>query len=180
MPLNTCDGRASLLEVILPRDSLKPISARFADFNLAPDDPTYSLMVGDQLLSAQEDQLALSRVIHTSIDPSILPSVSEGDHDSNVNSDRDIINARPARPTDGLLSTSELITLFASRPALRSVYDDAQRQYQAPEVDVERFGDRVAIQSGRRGAYEPRWTSYTHYWKTVLGTYHPVELSEPK
>jgi len=33
---------------------------------------------------------------------------------------------------------------------------------------VDRCGERLAIADDHKGSYEPAYTSYTHYWKTVL------------
>ena len=41
------------------------------DFNFQPDDPAYSLLVGDPLLPTQKARIETSRVVHATIDPSI-------------------------------------------------------------------------------------------------------------
>jgi RNA exonuclease NGL2 len=93
----------------------------------------------------------------------------EGDEGTTADPDKVITNARHALPADGLLSTPELMALFSSQRPLRSAYDEGQRKHRAINTDLPTFGDRVVIQSHRHGAHEPAWTSYTHYWKTVLG-----------
>jgi hypothetical protein len=83
-----------------------------------------------------------------------------------------ITNARQASPADGLLSSSELVDLFAVdilRP--RSLYDDGQRLLETISGPVRRCGERLGLPPHKRGAYEPEWTSYTHYWQSVLGEY---------
>ncbi|KAG6897346.1 hypothetical protein C0992_002272 [Termitomyces sp. T32_za158] len=96
------------------------------DFNFAPDDIAYSLLVGDSLLPEQEDALAPSYVVHMSVDPSVPqdPKVdaAEGNEESG-DPDKVITSARAATPSDGLLSLIELSDFFARIPKLRSAYD---------------------------------------------------------
>ena len=141
------------------------------DFNFAPDDAAYSLIFGDPLLPAQEESLSASRVVHISIDAGVPITRIMEDVDDGTTTDPDkvITNARPALPVDGLLSTRELITLFSRQSPVRSVYDEGQRKYRVANKDLPTFGDRTPLQSHRHGSYEPAWTSFTHYWKTVLG-----------
>ncbi|KAI6007331.1 Endonuclease/exonuclease/phosphatase [Pisolithus albus] len=137
-----------------------------ADFNFSPENPAYSLLVGDPLSAEQKHGLDVSRVVHVSIDPSVPESSSaegeEGDPD------RVIRNSRVAEVPDGLLSDSEFSDLF--RHPLRSTYDEGQRMRKAAATsnDVVTFGDRMPFSTARLGANEPMWTSYTHYWKTTL------------
>ncbi|KAI6031752.1 hypothetical protein PISMIDRAFT_673462 [Pisolithus microcarpus 441] len=136
------------------------------DFNFSPEDPAYSLLVGDPLSVEQKHGLDVSRVVHVSIDPSVPESSStegeEGDPD------RVIRNSRVAEVSDGLLSDSEFSDLF--RHPLRSAYDEGQRTRKAVATpsDVVTFGDRIPFSTARLGANEPMWTSYTQYWKTTL------------
>jgi RNA exonuclease NGL2 len=143
------------------------------DFNFAPDDPTYSLLVGDPLLPAQVDALAASRVVHVTVDPDVPPTTAvapaeekEGDDVLANHPDRIITNARPAIPSDGLLTIDELVDLYAT--PVRSAYEEGLTKHRASNSDVVTFGNHVPFESSRRGANEPEWTSYTHYWKTVL------------
>ena len=145
----------------------------FIDFNFCPDDAAYSLFAGDPLLSEQEAKLAASRVVHKTIDPDVpaapQASASEAEEDeaaaaTETDPDRVITNARPALPEDGLLSDAELAHMLRQYDRPTSVYDEGQRMCCAAST-LEReltFGDRVPIPSGRRGAYEPNWTSYTY------------------
>jgi RNA exonuclease NGL2 len=131
-------------------------------------------MVGDSLLPAQEESLDRSRVVHVSIDPNVPPNVmkepaEEGDQDGAADSAHQIVNARLAGPADGLFSSMELTALFSGDKPLRSVYNEAQRAHQAFNENIETFGNRVSLQPGRHGAHEPKYTSYTHFWKAVLG-----------
>ncbi|KAJ7181744.1 Endonuclease/exonuclease/phosphatase [Mycena crocata] len=141
------------------------------DFNFAPDDCGYSLLVGDALNSEQRERLEISRVVHKSIDPTVSETVVGApaeDENEAVDPDRVITNARRAVPTDGLLSDSELASLFSSANVVRSVYDEGLRQHKVTSTDLKTFGDRVSLPATTKGFHEPEYTSYTHYWKTVL------------
>ncbi|KAH7883662.1 Endonuclease/exonuclease/phosphatase [Phlebopus sp. FC_14] len=142
------------------------------DFNFAPDDPVYSLLVGDSMSDGQRHKLQISRVVHTSIDPTLHQSIEleadEGDGQEEADPDKIIRNSRSARPSDGLLSDDELSSLFPYR--LRSAYDEGQRKGRQKGLQnyVVTYGDRMSWPAVRLGAHEPMWTSYTHYWKTTL------------
>ncbi|EIN14201.1 Endonuclease/exonuclease/phosphatase [Punctularia strigosozonata HHB-11173 SS5] len=144
------------------------------DFNFSPDDPAYSLLVGDAVLPAQEARLEASRVVHVSVDPSVpitssqaIPEDDEGAATAEKDPDKIIVNARVAVSGDGLLSTPELAK-FAGGAPVRSAYDEAQRQQATINPSfIVTCGSRYGLE-GRKGFYEPQWTSYTHYWKTVL------------
>ncbi|KAJ6604734.1 Endonuclease/exonuclease/phosphatase [Mycena vulgaris] len=141
------------------------------DFNFSPDDSGYSLLVGDQLNSEQRDRLQISRVVHVSIDPTVPPTIAGApaeDENEAVDPDRVITNARPAVPADGLLSDLELASLFSSANVVRSAYDEGLRQHRETSSDFQTFGDRLSLPSTKKGSHEPEYTSYTHYWKTVL------------
>jgi RNA exonuclease NGL2 len=76
-----------------------------------------------------------------------------------------------------LLNSSELVDLFAVatlRP--RSLYDEGQMLLESISGPVPRCGERMGLPPHKRGAYEPEWTSYTHYWQNVLGEHHLAEL----
>ncbi|KAG5654103.1 hypothetical protein H0H81_007517 [Sphagnurus paluster] len=136
------------------------------DFNFAPDDPGYSLLVGDPLLAEQEQRLLPSYVVHMSVDPTV-PRVSKDEaEEGKRDPDKVITSARLAIPTDGLLSPDELAAFFAEIPRLRSVYDVGLGN--AKEQGIPTYGGRVTLGPSRRGYHEPEYTSYTHYWKTVL------------
>jgi hypothetical protein len=147
------------------------------DFNFSPEEPGYALLVGDMLTPAQEELLERSRVVHISVDPTVpltSPAAANDDEDGGAEADPDrvITNAREASPADGLLNSSELLDLFAVtalRP--RSLYDEGQRLLEtvSSPSPVPRCGERMGLPPQKRGAYEPEWTSYTHYWQNVLG-----------
>lgn len=131
------------------------------------------------LTPAQEDLLERSRVVHASVDPTVPltnPAAVNDDEDAGAQADPDrvITNAREASPADGLLNLSELLDLFAVatlRP--RSLYDEGQRLLEniSSHSPVPRCGERMGLPPHKRGAYEPEWTSYTHYWQSVLGEF---------
>ncbi|KAJ7597130.1 Endonuclease/exonuclease/phosphatase [Mycena floridula] len=139
------------------------------DFNFAPDDPAYSLMLGDPLLPEQKVVLEESRVIHRSIDATVPVSVaSAAEDDESEDPDRTITNARRAKPSDELLSDPELGQLFDSSTPVRSAYSSALEQHRNNRASVQTFGSRAIIPESRKGGNEPEWTSYAHFWKTVL------------
>ncbi|PFH54560.1 hypothetical protein AMATHDRAFT_134318 [Amanita thiersii Skay4041] len=146
------------------------------DFNFPPNDPAYSLLVGDLLSPEQRESLESSRVVHVSVDPTVPrtinsnPTPPENDETEDaIDPDRVITNARAATIADGLLSDTEFQALFSFPLRPRSVYDIGMREGRNHSKDViKNFGDRVSLLPGRLGWHEPEYTSYTHYWKTVL------------
>lgn len=156
-----------------------PAKMKTVDFNLTPEDPGYSLLVGDAITPSQEELLALSRVVHASIDPDGVPitelkkTKNEEDDGAEQDPDRIIVNARMATSSDGLLSTEEFVetVLQLGSARLRSSYDEGlEIAKTSGSSDFPTFGDRVtSVSPTRKGKYEPEWTSYTHFWKTVLG-----------
>ena len=139
------------------------------DFNFPPDDPAYSLLVGDPLLPAQKARLEASRVVHATIDPSITvdgaskaDEEEEGAESGENDPDRIIVNARPAQPSDGLLTDGELAQLYRQSGVLVSTYDAGQRQVPGFSESGLTFGSRVSVSTDRRGSFEPIYTSYTH------------------
>ncbi|KAG6842580.1 hypothetical protein C0991_000106 [Blastosporella zonata] len=146
------------------------IGGERADFNFAPDDIAYSLLVGDPILPAQKEVLEPSYVVHVSVDPTVPRTNKSDPGDGNEESgdaDKVITSARAAMPPDGLLSITELSEFFARIPRLRSAYDVGLAEVK-DLGEVETFGSRVMLGSDRLGRYEPAYTSYTHYWKTTL------------
>jgi RNA exonuclease NGL2 len=130
-------------------------------------------LVGDPLTVQQARDIAISRVVHTSIDPSIAPTLAASKDDDEGDAgkddpDRVITNARQARSGDGLLSDEELCSLFQSQDIVRSAYDEGQRCTASEQDNI--IGSRMDnIAPERKGSFEPMWTSYTYYWKTTLG-----------
>lgn len=148
------------------------------DFNITPDAPGYSLVVGDPITPPQEELLALSRVVHASIDPDGVPApeskeAKPGDG-AEQDPDRIIVNARTATPADGLLSTEELVEMVRKLGVsyLKSSYDKGLKIAKlSGDSDFQTFGDRdTSIASTRQGRHEPEWTAYAHFWKMMLGS----------
>ncbi|PSS37564.1 hypothetical protein PHLCEN_2v580 [Hermanssonia centrifuga] len=138
------------------------------DFNFQPDDAAYSLLVGDALLPAQSASLQSSRVVHVTIDPTVLVSsgATAGDEEGAESvPDKVITSARAAKPEDGLLSDVELTKFFerADRPV--SAYDKGLRSQDPKLANLGltfRDGPNRDFAPGRHGAFEPIYTSYTH------------------
>jgi RNA exonuclease NGL2 len=132
-------------------------------------------MVGNKLTTKQLEEIEASRVVHSSIDPSIesISSAPRGDEEGEAatrDPDRVITNARKAKNEDGLLSDEEFCSAFNAYGPLRSAYDEGQGSVLSEHDNV--LGSRIGdIAPGQKGFYEPMWTSYTHYWKTTLGSY---------
>ena len=116
-----------------------------------------------------------SRVVHATRDPSILSSIpsavksSEDDEAEDIDPDRNITNARPATDEDGLLDVPEIVEWFSTLPRLWSAYSEGLYQARTLRTMIPTYGSRVELPAGRQGADEPEYTSYTHYWKAVLG-----------
>lgn len=158
---------ANYPNITAPTDTTTP------DFNCPPNDATYSLLTGQLLNDEQKGRLSLSRVTHVSVDPTVprtqdTPAKSDEDGESEESDpDRVIVNARNSTDADGLLNDDELVALFAGGCRLRSAYDEGLSRIQNSKVAV--YGERGFLQSTQPGFHEPAYTSYTHYWKSVLG-----------
>lgn len=132
-------------------------------------------MFGDHLLSTQEQAILDSRVIHATIDPTVLnfvPTVTfkaKDDEDDTLNPDRIITNARPATPEDGLLTIPDIVAWFSKLPRLRSAYSEGLRGAKDAGIECETYGTREILPTNQNGYDEPEYTSYTFYWKSVLG-----------
>lgn len=127
--------------------------------------------------------LSPSRVVHTSVDPNVsvaTPAAAAADGDEaggagggeEEDPDRVIKNARPAKPEDGLLDSSSLISFFSEFPRATSTYARGLSRYLSTpsrDDDVPIFGRTHSLPPGTPGFYEPAYTSYTHFWKSVLG-----------
>ncbi|KAF8642337.1 hypothetical protein AX16_009606 [Volvariella volvacea WC 439] len=140
------------------------------DFNFPPDDPAYSLLVGEELLPTQLDGLNASYVIHASVDPTVPAHARvAGDDEESTDPDKTKTSARPATPEDGLLSIEELQDVFRALPRLLSAYDEGlgRNVGNAPKLDV--FHERGSLPKGRRGSFEPAYSSYTYWWQSMIG-----------
>jgi RNA exonuclease NGL2 len=95
----------------------------------------------------------------------------EGQSETTGDPDRVLTNHRPAIPSDGLLSTPELVKLFRNYK-LRSAYGDSYGKILLPgEGGENTFGSREesgAVEVVRKGRDEPKWTCFTKYWKLTL------------
>ncbi|KDR85084.1 hypothetical protein GALMADRAFT_83454 [Galerina marginata CBS 339.88] len=141
------------------------------DFNFSPIDPAYSLITGDSLLPSQEDTISPSLVVHASLDPTVMenaPTPPAAEDESEDDPDRVITNARPATIDDGLLTIPELVDWFSKLPTPRSAYNDGLHEARKHDNNLPTYGTRVALTPGRRGSDEPEYTSYTHFWQSVL------------
>ncbi|KZW00655.1 hypothetical protein EXIGLDRAFT_710983 [Exidia glandulosa HHB12029] len=151
------------------------------DFNFQPIDAGYALIRGATWTLQQELTIAKSRVVHVSVDPSIaqnVPAVTAANDDDEgeggggeqeTDPDRIIVNCRLPLASDGLLTLDELRALAPPTP-LRSVYDDFLREHRstggADRYRSSSLGE--GMKEDDLGANEPRFTSYTHYWKAPL------------
>lgn len=108
------------------------------DFNSAPSDPLYALLVGEPLSPQQVANIDISTLVHTSIDPSVpitvgsirpsgaalkkmkrqamnpsaYPPPGPQPQAPVIDPSEELVNARAAIPEDGLLSVEELSALF--------------------------------------------------------------------
>jgi len=151
------------------------LNIRHIDFNFGPSDPAYSLSTGDPLLPSQKEMILSSRVVHATRDSSILASssssvkLSEDDEAEDVDPDHNIVNARLATKEDDLLDIPEIVEWFSTLPGLCSAYNEGLYKARKLGTVIPTYGTRVKLPPGRQGATEPEYTSYTHYWKAVLG-----------
>jgi RNA exonuclease NGL2 len=102
--------------------------------------------------------------------------MDEQNDEAAADPDKVITNARSATFADGLFTVPELISFFSRLPRLRSVYDEGLGLLDHAG-GLSTFGSRVKLPPSRKGRNEPEYTSYTHYWKTVLGEPWPSSLS---
>ncbi|RXW24793.1 hypothetical protein EST38_g1106 [Candolleomyces aberdarensis] len=150
------------------------------DFNFTPPDPAYSLLTRTTLLPEHEEILRPSYVVHRSVDPTVplspsQPAAADADEGGGVEAqdpDRVITNARMASPSDGLLDSAGLVKLYSESPEAKSAYDATLSRFLQlePGQEVPIFGSTPEpnIDPTHPGFHEPAYTSYTHYWKSVL------------
>ncbi|KAG8219884.1 Endonuclease/exonuclease/phosphatase [Butyriboletus roseoflavus] len=129
-------------------------SKRRADFNFPPDDPAYSLLAREPLSLEQQERLQVSRVVHVSIDPTVPTSIAKeankGGSEQEADPDRVVRNSRNSKPSDGLLSDTELSILVGH--CLRSAYDEGQRSSLVEGNDVATYGARALLPAKKVGA----------------------------
>ncbi|KAJ8457455.1 hypothetical protein ONZ51_g11521 [Trametes cubensis] len=116
------------------------------DFNFGPDDPAYTLLMGDALLPEQKKRQDSSYVVHATIDSTVATDGAaqaeeeeEGAEAGENDPDRVIVNARPAQPSDDLQSGTVI-----------SAYDAGQRQVPGISESGLTFGSRVSVPQERR------------------------------
>jgi len=97
-----------------------------------------------------------------------MRSIEEQADETAADPDKSITSARAAALADGLFTVPEFIEFFSRLPRLRSAYDEGLGLNSHAE-GFSTFGDRVKLLATRKGRNEPEYTSYTYYWKTVLG-----------
>ena len=116
-----------------------------------------------------------SLVVHSSVDPSVgantlASNVAADNGSEDIDPDRVITNARQAELRDRLLTIPQFIAWFSSLPNLRSAYNDGLQEVSKLSDTLPTYGRRVNLPLGKCGSHEPAYTSYTHYWQSVLGT----------
>jgi len=135
------------------------------DFNFTPLEGTYNLLKGDHMNQMQVAKIEDSRVVHMSIDPTVVPGTAFA-VDEDGDPDRVIKAARRCSLGDGLLTICELKRIFEQLPNVRSAYAQANET-----LDIDRktyFGSSNGLQDGESGFFEPLVTAYAHYWKATL------------
>jgi RNA exonuclease NGL2 len=175
--------------------TLKILNLPYLDFNFQPDEAAYALLRGAPLTPEQHTQLESSRVIHVSLDPTVprtprtgkdaddddeaagagaaaRPDIKKGEEEAEPVVATKIKDSRSAELKDGLLSNDEMANLFGLGGETRSAYDEilgrcAEATGEADNVLVA----RDPAMQGRKGAYEPMWSCFTHYWRSTLGGY---------
>jgi hypothetical protein len=97
-----------------------------------------------------------------------MRSIEEQTDETAIDPDKVVTSVRSATLADGLFTVQELSDFFSRLPRLRSAYDEGLGLI-GDTGGLSTFGDRVKLLATRKGRNEPEYTSYTHYWKTVLG-----------
>lgn len=115
------------------------------------------MLVGDTITPAQAARLAISRVVHLSIDPEVPATAAstnddeEGAETGETDPDMVITNARVAVPSDGLLTDSELFEISRRAGVVKSAYDEGLRARGQVLEKALTFGSRVGVvQRGER------------------------------
>jgi RNA exonuclease NGL2 len=81
-----------------------------------------------------------------------------------------IKDARPAVEADGLLSNDEIVHLFVAGGETRSAYDEILSRCANSTGEADNvLAARDPAMKGRKGANEPMWSCFTHYWRSTLG-----------
>ncbi|CAE7086166.1 unnamed protein product [Rhizoctonia solani] len=178
------------------------------DFNFQPNEVGYALLRGADLTPEHYSELESSRVVHVSLDPTVprtprtgtdaddddeaagagaapRPDLKrdngEGEEESEPVVATRIKDARVAVETDGLLTNEEMLELFDTGEKARSAYDEILKQSanQTGEADNV-VSARDPSMKGRKGANEPMWSCFTHYWRSTLDYIFIVDPPEKK
>ncbi|KAG8716243.1 hypothetical protein FRC11_006637 [Ceratobasidium sp. 423] len=163
------------------------------DFNFQPNEVGYALLRGADLTPEHYSELESSRVVHVSLDPTVprtprtgtdaddddeaagagaapRPDLKKdnGEEAEPVVATR-IKDAREAVETDGLLMDEEMLELFGTGGEARSAYDEILgRSAESTGEGDNIISARDPSMKGRKGANEPMWSCFTHYWRSTL------------
>ncbi|CAE6522661.1 unnamed protein product [Rhizoctonia solani] len=164
------------------------------DFNFQPNEVGYALLRGEDLTPEHYSELESSRVVHLSLDPTVPRTPRTGtdaDDDDEAagagaaprpdlkkdNGEEEaepvvatrIKDARAAVETDGLLTNQEMLELFGTDEGARSAYDEILgRSAESTGEGDNIISARDPSMKGRKGANEPMWSCFTHYWRSTL------------
>ncbi|CUA69128.1 RNA exonuclease NGL2 [Rhizoctonia solani] len=164
------------------------------DFNFQPNEVGYALLRGVDLTPEHYLELESSRVVHVSLDPTVprtprtgtdaddddeaagsgaasRPDLKKGDgeEESEPVVATKIKDARIAVETDGLLTNEEMLELFGAGGKARSAYDGILEESSESTGEADNvISARDPSMKGRKGANEPMWSCFTHYWRSTL------------
>ncbi|CAE6520192.1 unnamed protein product [Rhizoctonia solani] len=165
------------------------------DFNFQPNEVGYVLLRGADLTPEHYSELESSRVVHVSLDPTVprtprtgtdaddddeaagagaapRPDQKRGDGEGEEEEPvvpTKIKDARVAVETDGLLTNEEMLELFSAGEKARSAYDEIlERSAESTGEADNIISARDPSMKGRKGANEPMWSCFTHYWRSTL------------
>jgi hypothetical protein len=186
-------GHASLLEVSLRQVFLTKtgVPDSSIDFNIQPSEAAYRLLTGAPLTSAQEEDLALSSVVHTTVDKLSEKGCSEklDEEDvgeSGVDPDRVLSGCRPASIEDGLLSLGELKGLFSATSAVdqpRSLYGQSHGLVEGEKGNF--YGERAEgmhlvseTQEAKRDGLASAWDGLVTEEERIIRGYYEPKWSE--
>ncbi|CAE6388000.1 unnamed protein product [Rhizoctonia solani] len=169
------------------------------DFNFQPNEVGYALLRRADLTPEHCSELESSRVVHVSLDPTVprtprtgteaddddeaagagaapRPDLKRGDGEGEESEPEPVVatkikDSRSAIEADGLLSNEEMLKLFGTEE-VRSAYDEILGQSATLKGESDNvLSARDSSMKGRKGANEPMWSCFTHYWRSTLGEY---------
>ncbi|KAJ1309033.1 hypothetical protein OPQ81_004714 [Rhizoctonia solani] len=165
------------------------------DFNFQPNEVGYALLRGADITPEHYSELESSRVVHVTLDPTVprtprtgtdtddddeaagagaapRPDLKKGDGEEEESEPvvaTKIKDARTAVETDGLLTNEEMLELFGAGGKARSAYDEIlERSAESAGETDNLISARDPSMKGRKGANEPMWSCFTHYWRSTL------------